>query len=250
MVGYETANRSTLASELEYRSSQLYDNSPNDMLLLANLHLENDFDMLTSKVLEAKLEEFPDGMNNVSLNIFTDDPASEPAKLLELKQNPHQAKMDLGNVQVVETFMDAYRQFITLESAGTALKKMYLSFGEKNELSSLFHSTIGKDRTEWAATALVTNIDLPEKAVIDEYLHSNEYHLPIYEDLFQQFVDSGGYSFIPEAIFGVKAEYLDAAFDGMQTKNSSIEYHSSECPDITIEQQSAMRSLYLLYHLI
>jgi protein-tyrosine phosphatase len=103
------------------------------------------------------------GVNNVWLDVLADDPTSGPANLIELLQDPQQANIDLGNGQVEDKFMEAYRQFVSLPSAHTAFKELFLSLGDENELPALFHCTTGKDRTGWAAAALLTLIGVPEE---------------------------------------------------------------------------------------
>ena len=54
-------------------------------------------------------------------------------------------------------------------------------------------------------------------------------------------------STIPQAIFGVKVEYLEAAFDEMETKYSTIENYFSEALGIDSTAQKALRDLYLVH---
>ena len=91
----------------------------------------------------------------------------------------------------------------------------------------------------------MTLLGVPKGVVIEDYLRSNEYILPMYDTLIQQFVAAGGCTSIPLAIFGVKEEYLNAAFDEMQTKYGSIENYFSEGLDITVDRQVALLDLYL-----
>jgi protein-tyrosine phosphatase len=245
MGGYETANGATVAKGLVYRSNQLFDITPDDMVLIANLNLKNDYDLRTSMERETKPDELPEGVNNVWLDVLADDSTSATANIIGLLQDPLQANIELGNGQVEEMFMDTYRQFITLQSADSAFSELFLSLGDENELPALFHCTTGKDRTGWAAAALLTIIGVPEEAVMEDYLRSNEYILPMYETYIQQFVAAGGYPSIPEAIFGVKEEYLNAAFDEMNTKYGSMENYFSVGLHISVDQQTALRNLYL-----
>lgn len=103
-----------------------------------------------------------------------------------------------------------------------------LLLGDKNQLPALFHCTTGKDRTGWAAAALLTLLGVPKDKVVEDYLRSNDYILPAYQKVIDAFVAAGGDPAIPPAILGVKAEYLDAAFDEMQTKYGAIEKYFSE----------------------
>ena len=58
---------------------------------------------------------------------------------------------------------------------------------------------------------------------MEDYLRSNDYIIPKYQKVIDAFVEAGGDKEIPPAILGVKKEYLDAAFDEMQTKYGTIE---------------------------
>jgi len=245
MGGYKTTNGTTIARGLVYRSNQLYNISANDMLLLANLKLKNDFDLRTVTEREACPDELPKGVNNVWLDVLADDPTSGPANLITLLKDPQQANIELGDGKVEEKFQEAYRQFITLESARIAFRELFISLGDKNQLPALFHCTTGKDRTGWAAAALLTIIGVPKEAVVEDYLRSNDYILPMYETYIQKFVDAGGYPSIPTAIFGVKEEYLNAAFDQMETEYGSMENYFSEGLGISVDQQAVLRNLYI-----
>lgn len=103
----------------------------------------------------------------------------------------------------------------------------------------------GKDRTGRAAAALLTLIGVPKDVVLEDYLSSNDYILPAYQDTVDAFVAAGGEPAIAPAILGVKKEYLDAAFEEMETRFGSIENYFSEGLDIDPAQQQALRDLYL-----
>ena len=78
-----------------------------------------------------------------------------------------------------------------------------------------------------------------------DYLRSNDYILPLYKKVIDAFVAGGGEQSIPEAIFGVREEYLDAAFDEMQMQYGTIENYFSEALGIDATAQKALRDLYL-----
>jgi protein-tyrosine phosphatase len=245
MGGYKTTDGATVARGLVYRSNQLYNIGASDMLLLAKLNLKNDFDLRTAPERNAKPDELPVGVNNVWLDVMAGNPTAGPANLIELLSDPKKANAELGNGKVEDMFKVAYRQFISLPSAQKAFRELFLSLGDKNQLPALFHCTTGKDRTGWAAAALLTLLGVPIETVKKDYLRSNEYILPMYENLIKQFVAAGGSPSIPEATLGVKEEYLNAAFDEMQTKYGSIKNYFSEGLGITVDQQTALRNLYL-----
>ena len=113
-------------------------------------------------------------------------------------------------------------------------------------MPALFHCTTGKDRTGWAAAALLTLLGVPEETVLEDYLRSNDYILPLYEKEIQAFVAGGGESSIPQAIFGVRTEYLEASFKEMRTRYGTIERYFSKALGIDAAAQRSLRDLYLV----
>lgn len=243
--GYKTANGATVARGLVYRSNQLSNISESDMLLLAKLNLKTVFDLRKAAERSQYPDELPVGVNNVWLNVLADAPPSGSASLTTLLADPPQANIELGDGKVEKIFTDAYRQGITLPSALNGYRELFLSLGDKNKVPALFHCATGKDRTGWAAAALLTLFGVPKDLVMKDYMRSNDYILPLYDAFIHQFEAAGGSPTIPLAIFGVKEEYLNAAFDEMQKNYGNIELYFSEGLGITDAQQAALRDLYL-----
>ena len=243
--GYKTRDGATVAKGLVYRSNQLAPISPSDMKKLAQLSLKTNYDLRTEAERASLPDQLPPGVTNVWLNVMEDQSEAAPAQLLTLMQNPKQANVALGGGKAEAMFEESYRDFVTLPSAKTAYRKFFISLADQNKLPALFHCTTGKDRTGWAAAALLTLLDVPKKKVMEDYLRSNDYILPLYKKVIDAFVDGGGESSIPQAIFGVKVEYLEAAFDEMQTKYGTIENYFSEALGIDAFTQKALRDLSL-----
>lgn len=245
MGGYKTTDGATVARGLVYRSNQLHNISESDMRLLAELKLKKAFDLRTVAERNADPDELPVGVTSVWLDVLADVPASGPANLSTLLLEPKRANTELGDGKVEALFKKAYRHCISLPSAQKAYRELFLSLGDKNQLPALFHCASGKDRTGWAAAALLTLLGVPREVVMEDYMRSNEYLLPMSDTLIQKFIADGGSPDIPKAIFGVKEEYLNAAFNEVETKYGSIEKYFSEGLGITAAQQTALRNLYL-----
>ena len=243
--GYKTRDGATVAKGLVYRSNQLAPISPSDMKKLAQLGLKTDFDLRTEAERTSLPDQLPPGVNNVWLNVLADQSGAVPAQLITLMQNPKQANVALGGGKAEAMFEESYREFVSLPSAKTAYHDFFISLADQSKLPALFHCTTGKDRTGWAAAALLTLLDVPKKTVMEDYLRSNDYILPLYKKGMDAFVAGGGEPSIPRAIFGVKVEYLEASFDEMQTKYGTIENYFSEALGIDDFTQKALRDLYL-----
>ena len=245
--GYETTDGATVVHGLVYRSNQLAPISPEDMEKIAQLGLKNDYDLRTEAERTPVPDQLPPGVNNVWLDVLKDATGSAPTNLLALLQNPEEGNKELGDGKIEAIFITSYRDFVSLSSAKTAYHELFTSLADENKVPALFHCTTGKDRTGWAAAALLTLLDVPRETVMKVYLRSNDYILPLYKKVIDGFVDGGGEPSIPQAIFGVKVEYLEASFDEMQTKYGTIENYFSEALGIDATMQKTIRDLYLDY---
>ena len=195
---------------------------------------------------EAKPDQLPAGVKNVWLNVLADAKDTNPAEVEEMLHNPKAANGALGNGKGAAKFMDAYRQFVSLPSAKAAFRQLFLELGEKNQLPALFHCTTGKDRSGWAAAALLTLLGVPEEKVYEDYLRSNEYILPAYKQAIDGFVAEGGDPSIPQDLLGVKTEYLQSAFVEVKTQFGSIEGYFEEGLGIDKAGRQQLRDRFLI----
>jgi protein-tyrosine phosphatase len=208
--------------------------------------LKNDFDLRAAGEREAKPDQLPAGVKNVWLNVLADAKGTNPAEVEEMLHAPKAANAALGNGKGAAKFVDAYRQFITLPSAKAAFRQLFIQLGEKNQLPSLFHCTTGKDRTGWAAAALLTLLGVPEEKVNEDYLRSNEYILPVYKQAIDGFVAEGGDPSIPQDLLGVKTEYLQSSFVEVETQYGSIEGYFEKGLGIDKAGQQQLRDRFLI----
>jgi protein-tyrosine phosphatase len=243
--GYETRDGKTIKLGLVYRSNQLSGISPEDMQNLGALGLQGAYDLRTTAERETRPEELPPGVDYIVVDVLADSPSAGPAQLEKLMADPKVANVELGGGKVETAFQASYREFISLPSAQREFGKMFVALGNRQEVPALFHCTTGKDRTGWAAAAFLTLMGVPNETVYEDYLRSNDYILPAYQEAIDGFVAAGGDAEIPKAILGVKKEYLDAAFDQMETEYGSIDQYFSNALGIDADQQQALRDMYL-----
>jgi protein-tyrosine phosphatase len=243
--GYETSTGAVVTKGLVYRSNQLSGISESDMEKLAALGLEVDYDLRTAEEREKRPDEVPPGVEYVWLNVLADSPQAGPAMLEALMSDPLAANEQLGGGKVEEAFRKSYREFVSLPSAKAEFRKLFLGLADEDSLPAVFHCTTGKDRTGWAAAALLTLLGVPKETVMEDYLRSNDYILPAYQKAIDAFVAAGGDETIPSAILGVKPEYLESAFDEMEFQYGRIENYFSEGLGIDASQQEALRAVYL-----
>ena len=243
--GYETRDGKTVKSGLVYRSNQLSGITPEDMQKLAGLGLQGAYDLRTTAERETRPEELPPGVDYIVVDVLADSPQAGPAQLEKLMSDPAAANSELGGGKVEEGFRESYREFVSLPSAQREFARLFRDLADDSKLPAVFHCTTGKDRTGWAAAALMTLLGVPEETVYRDYLRSNDYILPAYQGAIDSFVAAGGDENIPKAILGVKKEYLDAAFEEMQSRFGNIENYFAEGLGIDAEEQDALQSMFL-----
>jgi protein-tyrosine phosphatase len=242
--GYKTGDGKTVTAGLVYRSNQLHHISPDDMKKIAALNLKYVYDLRTYDEMHSRPEELPPAVSHVWLDVLADSPQAGPAMLEKLMADPKLANQELGG-KAAAGFRESYREFVSLPSAKHEYRKLFLSLADGGMLPALFHCTTGKHRTGWAAAAFLTLLGVPRDVVMEDYLRSSDYIIPMYRKIIDGAVESGIEEEIPLSILGVKKEYLESAFDEMETQFGSIENYFSEGLGIVADQQQALRDLYL-----
>jgi protein-tyrosine phosphatase len=168
-----------------------------------------------------------------------------PAELDKLMENPKEANAALGDGKAEALMAQAYRDFVSLPSAREAFRRLFIEIARQDNLPALFHCTTGKDRTGWAAAALLSLLDVPEETVLEDFLRSNDYILPFYQKEIDAWAAAGGDPAIMSALYGVRPQYLEASFDEMRTRYGAIEDYFSKALEIDAAGQKALRDLYL-----
>ncbi len=75
---------------------------------------------------------------------------------------------------------------------------------------ALFHCTAGKDRTGWAAAALLELLDVDREVILEDYLRSSEPVLASFRVVFERFAAAGGDPDVLIPVFAVLPDYLGA----------------------------------------
>lgn len=243
--GYQTSDGAVVKKGLVYRSNHLADAKPDDMTKIKELGVIHVYDLRTEHERKSSPGKAPDGSEYVVIDVLADAPDSNPAKLHTLMKQPKQANKELGDGKIEEDFKKGYREFVYLPSARKGFKELFLAIGDNGNTPLVFHCTTGKDRTGWASAALLTFLGVPKDKVYEDFLKSNQYIIPKYQQTIDAFVKGGGNKQIPLAIFGVKKEYLDASFDEMEKRYGTIENYFSEGLGIDEAQQKRIKEKLL-----
>lgn len=243
--GYKTADGKTVARGIAYRSDTFNPMSDAEIDKLARLALKTDYDLRTVAEVKARPDQLPPGVKYHLLNVLADEKGAAAAQIEALLHEPEKANKALGNGKIEAMFMQVYRAFITLPSAKQSYRTLFQNLADPRMTPAVFHCTTGKDRTGWAAAALLTLLGVPKETVMADYMRTNDYTLPQFRHAIDAFVAGGGERSIAVAVLGVKPEYLEASLDEMQKQYGSVERYFSEGLGIDTAGQQALRARFL-----
>lgn len=219
--------------------------TPPDPRSLRAAGIRTVYDLRTEAEVTRSPDQVPEGTEVRHLDVLADATESIAAHLEEVFADPTRAERVFADGVVERHYEQTYRNLVRLDSAREAYGRL---FGELARIEEpvLFHCTAGKDRTGWAAAALLTLLRVDRAAVVEDYLHSNEPVLEGFAPLLDQFADMGGDPRVLEPAFLVQRSYLDAAFDAVRADHGSIERYFAEGLGVGAEEQEALRRRLLV----
>ena len=109
----------------------------------------------------------------------------------------------------------------------------------------LFHCSTGKDRTGWAAAALLLFLGVAYTDVMDDYLASVRYVEPMLRTFADDYAARGGDPGLVRSLFATLPDYLDAALDEVRRTYGDIEGYFADGLGIDPDTQAAIREALL-----
>lgn len=243
--GWPTATGGRVRSGLLYRSVDLSKLTDDDLAMVEKLDLRTVFDLRTPAERDISPDRVPAGAAYMPLNVFADSTDAAPARLREVLADPELAARLLGSGRTVTMFEGAYRQIVSLASARDAYRRMFLDLADRGRRPALVHCMTGKDRTGWAAAALLQLLGVPDELVMADYLLTNAQLLPALQPKFDAFARRGGDPQLLMPVFGVREQYLAAALDEMHRVYGDIEGYFAAGLGLGAGMQDALRKAFV-----
>jgi protein-tyrosine phosphatase len=243
--GYPTTDGRRVRLGLLYRSTALDRATDADLRELARRGIRTIFDLRTAAEREAGPDRVPGGASSIELDVMADAPGASPARIAQLASQPQKANRLLGRADIAATFRQAYRGLVSLPSASASYRALFLRLAEESALPALYHCTTGKDRTGWATAALLLLLGVPEPAVYDDYLLSNEYLLRGLQPVLDRFAEQGGDPALLKPVLGVEAEYLRAALEEVARSHGTIERYFADGLGLDAAARQRLRDAFL-----
>nr|WP_314076044.1 tyrosine-protein phosphatase [uncultured Roseococcus sp.] len=243
--GYVAKDGTVFRHGLLFRANQLNPVAPADMARLTELGLRVSFDLRTAKEREAAPDMLAPGMRGEWLDVMAGADSGDSAQMEVLVANMGGGSAGMSPARIQALYVDTYRDFVRLDSARAAFRTLYTALAQAENRPAVFHCTTGKDRTGWAAAALLSLLGMPLETVYQDYLRSNDYILPFFAGRIAQFTAAGGDAALPRAMLEVRSEYLAASFAEVTQRYGSIERYFSRGLGINAAGQTALRQAFL-----
>jgi protein-tyrosine phosphatase len=244
--GHDTLDGGRVSRGLLYRSTDLARLDPPGMAALERLGIRAVYDLRTEVERASNPDRVPPGTGHVVLDVLRDAPEdASPARLMALLSDPVAAEAALGDGRGLTIFEMKYREFVFLPSARAGFGTLFRSLAEPVNRPALIHCTTGKDRTGWAAAALLLFLGVPEDVVMDEFLASTTPLLAAFEPQFRQYAAAGGDPALLRQLIGVRPAYLHAALGEMRARFGTVDRYVTEGLGVDPRAQRALRAAFL-----
>jgi len=241
--GHPTRDGGRVRVGFLYRSTDLSRIDGTDAAALARLGIRTVYDLRTAAERTGQPDRLPPGSAYVVADILGDAPGMTPAEFAMLFEDPEAAQKTLGGGRSALFFVDAYRAFVRLDSSRAGYRRLFADLAGGASTPALFHCTTGKDRTGWAAAALLMLLGVPDDVVMEDYLLSGLLLLPVVRPIVDAFRARGGDPELLWPLVGVRPEYLEAALDEVRRLFGSIEGYFAEGLGIDAPSREALRAM-------
>ncbi|MCL2049570.1 MAG: tyrosine-protein phosphatase [Defluviitaleaceae bacterium] len=213
--GIKTADGKALRYGRLLRSEQPVGLSSCMLKKLQECNLRHIIDFRTAQEVAACPVDKIEGVTYMHIDIMGDNSAQAADPVYWLKIFVDNPRLGVG-----QQFVKTYTEFVTSKSSMRGYSTFVKECAKPRDGAILFHCTMGKDRTGFAAAILLKILGVSAEAIFEDYLKSVEYsnHMhEVYAKKDRKRIEK--YGMCEEQInafreaFCMKREYLQAAFD-------------------------------------
>jgi protein-tyrosine phosphatase len=243
--GHVSQTGVTVRTGLVYRSTALARLDGADAEAFAALGVRTVYDLRTAMERTSAPDRLPPGATHVVADVIGDKVEGSPGHMLELLSRPEAAERELGGGRAKALWIRQYRDFVRLDSARAAYGELFRGVAVEARRPVLFHCSTGKDRTGWAAAALLLFLDVGYADVMDDFLASARYVEPLLQPFAAEYGGRGGDPALIYAVFATLPAYLDASLDEVRRTYGDIESYVRDGLGIDAGTRAAIRDALL-----
>ena len=225
-----------------YRSEDLGRLGGDDAIAFAHLGIRTVYDLRTAEERAARPDRLPAGTAAVVLDVLRGSTDASPAQLMAILEDPRLAARAFGDGGGAAMFERKYREFVVLESARVAYRRLFAALADGARRPALFHCTTGKDRTGWAAAVLLLFLGVPEDAVMADYLLSANRLAGAFRPALDAFAARGGDPDLLLPFIGVRPAYLETALEEMRRSYGTVEAYLADGLRIDTSARHGLRA--------
>ena len=207
--GYPTQDGGRVRRGLLYRSSAPVGRSAG---ALDEMGVRAVFDLRSPEERRLAPDALPADATYRNEDVMADASPPTAAELDGLMADPVAAREVLGTRQAAQVSEQRFREFVSAGSARSGYGAFFDQLADGASRPALVHCSTGKDRTGWAVAALLSLLEVPREYIVADCMASAELLEPVLGPARRAFVERGGDAELFEALAGVRAENLQAAF--------------------------------------
>jgi protein-tyrosine phosphatase len=238
--GYKTLDGKHVRWGLLYRSDSLHKLTHSDLKRLSALGLEWIVDFRSPK----EKADWPDRL-----------PADMTARLVEIpivdsstqiyQTSREELVKNLKNIDPYHSLTTTNRELATRFTA--EMRRFIDVLFSSNGHPLLFHCTAGKDRTGFAAAITLRILGIPQDAVMEDYLLTNQYFYAAQRKklLLLRLIKGKQVARVVSGMIQADSAYLSAAFQVIDRNHGSFDHYVHNDLGLTIENIDHLKALYL-----
>jgi protein-tyrosine phosphatase len=243
--GYRTEDGRWVRMGLVYRSDGLDGLSEEDLATLHDLGIKLVCDLRTDGERASKPDKEIDGAENEQFDVAADTGDLTKVITDAILTGDRAAQEEiLGNGRGVRLMKEGGRDMVSGDTATRAYARMFDRLADRSALPTVFHCTAGKDRTGWAAAALLSTLGVPHDVVMADYLRSNDELAEKNTHTLEQVAGLIDRDLI-EPVIGVRPEFLEASFAEVDEAFDGFDGYLTDGIDVDHDQRQALEELLL-----
>ncbi|ROO85615.1 protein-tyrosine phosphatase [Actinocorallia herbida] len=227
--GYRTKNGKWVRMGKVYRTDALNKLTTADQAKLKRLGIELAYDLRTGFERALGRDKLPSGIRLVIADVSGGGsgytlPTSEQA--------------------AEQMMIDGERAMVASDSGRAAYTSVFDGLAGTGSHAVLFHCTAGKDRTGWAAAALLTALGVPRATIMRDYLASNDYRAAANAstlDALPPFLAK-----VYKPLLDVRPAYLNAGFDQVKETFGTFPAYEKDGLGLTAAELKHLKAALLV----
>lgn len=229
-----------------FRAGHFHDVDASAQQALQALGIDAVFDLRNSKEREKRPNRFAETHAPITHQLEL-DPGSGASWQGAFSRSSDAEKITLDTQQVEQVMRTLNTSLVTDHAA--VYRSLFKTLLANEPQAAVFHCASGKDRTGIAAALLLAALGASRDTIVADYLLSNEY-LDAQHHIARAIADFGNMlsmtdSAALQALYEVRADYINAALDSIDAKYGGIDAYLANAMGLDSQARMQLQQRYL-----